>query len=90
MQAKPRMGAGAAAVPGALVAIADRLRRLAAEMLHHAAALRQHAGAGLEFIEFVARAAVMGEMAGEEHRAAQRVEVVGGEIARAPAPEASP
>src|SRR6266568_2027357 len=28
------MGAGAAAIPGALVAVADRLRRLAAEMLH--------------------------------------------------------
>ena len=35
------MGAGAAAVPGALVAIADRLGRLAAEMLHQAAAIRQ-------------------------------------------------
>ena len=74
------MGAGAASVPGALVAVADRLGRLAAEMLHQAAAVGQQSGAGLEFIEFVARAAVMSEMGGEKDRTPERVKIRDGQI----------
>ena len=73
--------ARAGAVPGALVAIADGLRRLAAEMLHQAAALEEMFGARFEFVKLVAAAAVMREMVGEELRPAEAVHVLAAEEA---------
>ena len=69
------LGAGAAAVPGPLVAIADRLRRLATEILHQASAFGKMLGARLEFVKLVAAASVMREMIREKSRPPETVHV---------------
>ena len=74
----------------ALVAIADRLRRLATEILHQASAFGEALGARLEFVKLVARASVMREMIREKTRPPEAVHVGAVEDRPATGPATSP
>ena len=70
--------AGAAAIPGAQIAVGMRLGALATEVFHQAAKVGLLLGARLEFVIFVARAAVMHQFAGVEQRPPEFVQVAVG------------
>ncbi len=61
---KPALQARAAAMPGADIAVGMRLGAATAEVFNQAALLAQRMGGGLEFVKFVARAAVMHQPVG--------------------------
>ena len=72
-----RTRATALAIPAANVAIANRLRTDAAEMLHHAADLGQVRGAGLVLVKLVLGAGMVHKVVNVEPWPGKTVELVG-------------